>query len=62
MQTFEYKVKIEAENSEEAKKILSAMFDLMKTVKSEVSSKDFVEMASKIKANPKLVKQAMMFL
>ena len=62
MTTFEYKVKIEAQSPEEAKEILQAMFDLMKTTRQELSTRDFIEFAGKIKKKPSLVKKAKMFI
>lgn len=62
MTTFEYKVKIEAQSQEEAKEILQAMFDLMKTTRQELSTRDFVDFARKIKEKPGLVKKAKMFI
>ncbi len=62
MNTFEFNVKIEAENSEQAKALLTAMFDIMKTAKAQTSANDFIKMANKIKAKPALVKQAMLFM
>lgn len=62
MTTFEYKVKIEAQSPEEAKEILQAMFDLMKTTRQELSTRDFIEFARKIKKKPSLVKKAKMFI
>ena len=58
MQTFEFKVKIEAETKEKAKKILTALFDIKKSV----SDSDLVFFANAIKNNPKLVKKAKMFM
>ena len=49
MNTFEFKVKIEAQSADEAKEILQAMFDLMKTTREELSTKDFIEFSKKIK-------------
>jgi len=62
MTAFEFKVKIEAENNDEAKLILSAMFDIMKTARSETSTKDFLAFAAKIKKDPSLVRRAKMFI
>jgi hypothetical protein len=62
MATYEFKVKIEADTPEEAKEILSAMFDLMKTTRSELSTRDFIEFARKIKAKPGLVRKAKFFI
>lgn len=62
MTTFEFKVKIDAASNEEARAILQAMFDLMKTVRSELSTDDFIDFARKIKAKPSLVKKAKMFI
>ena len=61
MNAFEFKVKIEAESNEEAKEILQAMFDLMKTTRNELCTKDFIDFAKKVKAKPGLVKKAKMF-
>ena len=62
MNTFEFKVKIEANSNEEAKAILQAMFDLMKTTRQELSTKDFIDFAGKIKNKPSLVRKAKMFI
>jgi hypothetical protein len=62
MTTFEFKVKIDADSNEEAKAILQAMFDLMKTTRSELSTADFIDFAKKIKAKPSLVRKAKMFI
>lgn len=62
MTTFEFKVKIDAASNEEAKAVLQAMFDLMKTTRSELSTADFIDFAKKIKAKPSLVRKAKMFI
>jgi hypothetical protein len=62
MKTFEFKVKIEAESNEEARKVLSAMFDIMKTIRNETSTGEFIEFAGKLKAKPSLVRKAKMFI
>ena len=62
MQEFEFKVKIEAVSNDEAKVILQSMFDLMKTTRSQLSTRDFIDFARKIKANPKLINKAKMFI
>ncbi len=62
MKTFEFKVKIEAQSADEAKEILQAMFDLMKTTREELSTKDFIEFSKKIKEKPSLVRRAKMFI
>jgi hypothetical protein len=62
MTMFEFKVKIDADSNEEAKAILQAMFDLMKTTRSELSTADFIDFAKKIKAKPSLVRKAKMFI
>ena len=62
MKTFDFKVKIEAQDQDEARKILQAMFDLMKTTRSELSTQDFIDFAKKIKEKPALVKKAKMFI
>jgi hypothetical protein len=62
MTIFEFKVKIEAENNDEARALLQAMFDLMKTTRSELSTADFIDFAKKIKSKPSLVRKAKMFI
>jgi hypothetical protein len=62
MTTFEFKVKIEAENNDEARALLQAMFDLMKTTRSELSTAEFIDFAKKIKSKPSLVRKAKMFI
>lgn len=58
MPTFEYKVKIQATNSDEAKQILSALFDIKKSVETD----DLIFFAQKVKEKPGLVKKAKKFL
>ncbi len=58
MKIFEYKVKIQANNSIEAKNILSALFDIKKSV----STEDLLVFAKAIKEKPSLVKKAKMFI
>jgi hypothetical protein len=58
MQTFEYKVKIQAKDSKEAKQILTALFDIKKAV----STADLLVFSKAIKEKPSLVKKAKMFL
>ena len=62
MATFDFKVKIEAESIEEARKILASMFDIMKTVRSETSTKEFIEFSTKLREKPSLVRKAKMFI
>lgn len=62
MSAYEYKVKIEASSPEEAKRILQAMFDLMKTTRKQTSTEEFIEFANKIQAKPSLIKKAKMFI
>jgi hypothetical protein len=62
MQKFDFSVLIEAENKEEARDVLQGMFDLMKTVRKETSTRDFIDFAQKIKEKPSLVKKAKMFI
>ncbi len=58
MQAFEYKVKIQAEDSAQAKKILKALFDIKKSV----STDDLFKFSKAIVEKPGLVKRAKMFL
>jgi hypothetical protein len=62
MTMFDFSVKIEAENRDEAREVLQSMFDIMKTVRSETSTKDFIEFGNKLKAKPALVKKAKLFI
>jgi len=62
MNSYEYKVKIEADSPEQAKEVLQAMFDLMKTVRRELSTDEFISFASKIKNKPSLIHKAKFFL
>ena len=62
MQKFDYTVLIEAENREEAREVLLSMFDIMKTIRQETSTKDFIDFARKLKAKPALIKKAKMFI
>jgi hypothetical protein len=62
MPTFDFKVKIEAENNEEAREVLTSMFDIMKTIRRETSTQDFIEFGAKLKAKPSWVKKAKMFI
>lgn len=58
MQTFEFKVKIQANDNEEAKKILTALFDIKKSLNTD----DLLLFAKAIKEKPSLVKKAKMFI
>ena len=62
MNSYEFKVRIEAENPEQSKEVLQAMFDLMKTVRSELSTDEFIKFASTIKTKPSLIHKAKFFL
>ncbi len=62
MQKFDFKVIIEAESNEEARQILLSMFDIMKTIRQETGTRDFIDFASKLKARPSLVKKAKLFI
>jgi hypothetical protein len=62
MQKFDFTVLIEAESKEEARQVLLSMFDIMKTIRQETGTKDFIEFASKLKAKPSLVKKAKLFI
>jgi hypothetical protein len=62
MTTFDFTVKIEAENRDEARDVLLAMFDIMKTVRKETSTKEFIDFGNKLREKPSLVKKAKMFI
>jgi hypothetical protein len=55
---FEYKIKIEAKNKEEAEKALQAMIDLKKTL----SYEDLILFARKVRENPSLIQSAKRWL
>jgi hypothetical protein len=57
MQKFDFTVLIEAENREEAREVLLSMFDIMKTIRSETSTKEFIEFGTKLKAKPHWLKK-----
>jgi len=58
MPTFDFKVKIQAKDNTEAKKILKALFDIKKAVNTD----DLLFFSSAIVKKPGLVKKAKMFL
>ena len=58
MTTHQFTVKIEAQSTEQAKEILSAMFDIKKAL----STEDLLLFAKKIKEKPSLIQKAKMFL
>ncbi len=62
MEKFDFTVMIEAENREEARQVLLSMFDIMKTIRQETGTTDFIEFAGKLKAKPSLVKKAKFFI
>lgn len=62
MEKFDFTVIIEAENRDEARQVLLSMFDIMKTIRQETGTKDFIDFAAKLKAKPSLVKKAKFFI
>jgi hypothetical protein len=62
MQKFDFMVLIEAENRDEAREVLLSMFDIMKTIRQETGTKDFIDFAHKLKTKPSLVKKAKLFI
>ena len=62
MEKFDFTVMIEAENREEARQVLLSMFDIMKTIRQETGTRDFIDFAGKLKAKPSLVKKAKFFI
>ena len=62
MQKFDFSVQIEAESREQAREVLLSMFDIMKTVRKETGTKDFIDFARKLKEKPALIKKAKMFI
>jgi hypothetical protein len=62
MEKFDFTVIIEGENRDEARQVLLSMFDIMKTIRQETGTRDFIDFASKLKAKPSLVKKAKFFI
>ena len=62
MPTFDFTVKIEADTKEESREVILAMIDIMKTVRSETSTREFIEFATKLHEKPSLVKKAKFFM
>lgn len=62
MEQYKFNVSIEAASNEEAKQILTSMFDIMKTVRSRTSTKDFIAFAQALKNKPSLVDKAKFFM
>ena len=60
MSVFEYKVKIEANTDSEAKQVLTAMFNLMKSARKEMTTTEFIDFAAKV--TPFQIKTAKMFV
>ncbi len=58
MQSFEFKVKVEATSNARAKQVLKAMFDIKKAL----NDSDLLLLAKAIKEKPNLIKKAKMFL
>ena len=62
MPTFDFTVKIEADSKDEARDVLLSMFDIMKTIRKETSTKEFIEFGTKLKEKPSLVRKAKLFI
>ncbi len=58
MGTFEYNVKVQAKDSAEAVRILTALMDIKKSM----SADDLILFARKVKENPTLIQKAKLFL
>jgi hypothetical protein len=58
MNTFEFKVNIQASDNAKAKQVLKAMFD----IKKGLSDEDLIGLAIIVKEKPHLIKKAKMFL
>ena len=58
MEKFEYKVKVQASSKDMSKRLLKAMFD----IKAKLSEDDLLSLASLLKENPGLIKQAKRYL
>ena len=58
MAQFEFKVKVEATSNANAKQVLTALFDIKKSL----SDEDLIGLAKIVKEKPHLIKKAKMFL
>ena len=62
MATFQFTVNIQAQNDTEAKAVLTAMFDIMKTIRGKTSTEDFIKFSQAIVKKPSLIDKAKLFI
>lgn len=62
MATFTFTVNIQAQNDTEAKAVLTAMFDILKTVRGRTSTEDFIKFSQALVKKPSLVDKAKLFM
>jgi len=62
MATFTFTVNIQAQNDTEAKAVLTAMFDILKTVRSRTSTEDFIQFSQALVKKPSLIDKAKLFM
>jgi len=58
MQTFRKNIKIDAESDQQADEIVIAMIEMMKIIRKETSTKDFLKLAKALQKRPSLVRTA----
>lgn len=58
MQTFKKNIKIDAESDQQAEEIVIAMIEMMKIIRKETSTQDFLKLAKALQNRPSLVRTA----
>jgi len=62
MAEYQFNVKVQADNSDEAKTLLTAALSLLKTAKTQISANEFLTFAQKLEKKPHFVKTAVKIL
>jgi deoxyhypusine synthase len=58
MQTFKKNIKIDADTDQQADEIVVAMIEMMKIIRKETSTQDFLNLAKALQKRPSLVRTA----
>lgn len=58
MQTFKKNIRIDAESDQQADEIVVAMIEMMKIIRKETSTQDFLKLAKTLQKRPSLVRTA----
>lgn len=58
MQTFKKNIRIDAESDQQADEIVVAMIEMMKIIRKETSTQDFLKLAKALQKKPSLVRTA----